>query len=126
MSSDNLTAMISEWQELISSEDVGAWGYAPASIKMHGVKWAGGSLNGHQKKLLTLHGLIGNLMKQQQHGLKSILVLQCDGPGRFKFDGIFPITFETYGEKIQMDISIVNFMVAVITKDPVVRMQRLL
>ena len=32
MSSDNLTAMISEWQELISSEDlIGAWGYAPAS-----------------------------------------------------------------------------------------------
>tara|TARA_B100001540_G_scaffold316129_1_gene345170 strand:+ start:840 stop:1625 length:786 start_codon:yes stop_codon:yes gene_type:complete len=101
MSSDNLTAMISEWQELISSEDlIGAWGYAPASDQN-----AWGEVGWWELEWTSKEAADSAWADWESNEAatawaeKHSGVMQCDGPGRFKFDGIFPIAFETYGEK---------------------------
>ena len=101
MSSDNLTAMISEWQELISSEDlIGALGYAPASDQN-----AWGEVGWWELEWTSKEAADSAWADWESNEAatawaeKHSGVMQCDGPGRFKFDGIFPIAFETYGEK---------------------------
>ena len=101
MSSDNLTVMISEWQELISSEDlIGAWGYSPASDQN-----AWGDVGWWELEWTSKEAADSAWADWESNEAaaawveKHSGVMQCDGPGRFKFDAIFPIPFETYGEK---------------------------
>ena len=101
MSSDNLTVMISEWQELLTSNDlIGAWGYAPASDQN-----AWGDVGWWELEWTSKEAADSAWADWESNEAaaawaeKHAGVMQCDGPGRFKFDAIFPIPFETYGEK---------------------------
>ncbi|MAQ97702.1 MAG: hypothetical protein CMD50_00185 [Gammaproteobacteria bacterium] len=101
MTSDNLTAMISEWQQLITSEElIGAWGYSPASDQNAWGDVGWWELEWTSKEAAESAWAEWESNKDAAAWTeKHAGVMQCDGPGRFKFDGIFPIPFETYGEK---------------------------
>lgn len=101
MTPDNLTAMISEWQGLITSEElVGAWGYSPASDQN-----AWGEVGWWELEWTSKEAAESAWAEWESNEAAAVWaekhagVMQCDGPGRFKFDGIFPIPSETYGEK---------------------------
>ena len=62
---ENMTAMISEWQKLLTAEDLrGVWGYAPAADTNSLGDTDGGSLNGILRKLQMLHGNNGFKMNK--------------------------------------------------------------
>lgn len=100
MSEENLTAMISDWQKLISSEDLtGAWGYAPAadtnSFGESGwweLQWT--SKDGAEA---AWSDWVSNEAATEWTE-KYASVMQCDGPGRYAWDGTFPISAEENGE----------------------------
>ena len=101
MSTEKLTAMISEWQKLITTESlIGAWGYSPASEENAWGESGFWELEWDSKEAAESAWAEWEANEEAAAWNEKYLgVMQCDGPGRFKFDGIFPIPFETYGEK---------------------------
>ena len=97
---ENMTAMISEWQKLITAEELlGVWGYAPAadtnSVKDTGwweLQWSS------QDAANTAW----NQWMQNDRAIawqeKYASVLQCDGEARNPFDAVIPIVPTAYGE----------------------------
>ena len=100
MSEENLTAMISEWQKLLTAEELmGVWGYGPASEDN---SWGDSGWWEIQWTSKEAADSAWSEWSSNEAALKWAEkysnVLQCDGPGRFAFDGTFPIPFNTYGE----------------------------
>ena len=98
--SENMTAMISEWQKLLSAEDLrGVWGYAPAvdtnSVGNTGwweLEWTSmDAADAAWEQWLENEKAIAWQEKYES-------VLQCDGEARNSFDSVLPIIPTTYGE----------------------------
>ena len=100
MSQENLTAMISEWQELITDDSLmGAWGYAPASDSNSDGGSGWWELQWTSKENAdAAWSDWGENEAAMKWNEKYQGVMQCDGPGRYAFDGVFPINPDTYGE----------------------------
>jgi len=100
MSTEKLTAMISEWQKLITTESlIGAWGYSPASEENAWGESGFWELEWDSKEAAESAWADWEANEEAAAWNEKYLgVMQCDGPGRFKHDGIFPIPYETYGE----------------------------
>tara|TARA_B100001250_G_C19801612_1_gene791387 strand:+ start:351 stop:1172 length:822 start_codon:yes stop_codon:yes gene_type:complete len=100
MSDKNLTAMISEWQELITDDSLmGAWGYAPASDSNTdgGSGWWELQWTSKENADAAWSDWVEN-EEAIKWNEKYQGVMQCDGPGRYAFDGVFPIDPEAYGD----------------------------
>lgn len=97
---DNMTAMISEWQKLLTAEELlGVWGYAPAadtnSIKDTG--WWELQWSSQEAADMAWDQWIQN-EEASAWQEKYASVLQCDGEARNPFDAVMPITPTAYGE----------------------------
>ena len=97
---ENMTAMISEWQKLITAEELlGVWGYAPAadtnSVKDTGwweLQWSS------QDAANTAWDQWIQNDRANAWQEKYASVLQCDGEARNPFDAVIPIVPTAYGE----------------------------
>ena len=98
--SENMTKMISEWQKLLTAEDlVGVWGYAPASEENSAgntgwweIQWASeDAADSAWEEWVENEEAIAWQEKYAS-------VLQCNGESRNAFDSVFPIASDTYGE----------------------------
>ena len=97
-SAETMKDFVAEWNELVAVYDEMVWagGYAPASGQQNGwweLQWT--SKEAADAAWAEWESNEAAAAWTEKHAG----VMQCDGPGRFKFDGIFPIEFETYGEK---------------------------
>ena len=98
--SENMTAMIAEWQKLLTTEDLrGVWGYAPAAD----TNSAGET--GWWELEWTSEEAADNAWEQWVQNDEAIAwqvkyesVLQCDGEARNAFDSVLPILPTAYGE----------------------------
>jgi hypothetical protein len=98
--SENMTAMISEWQKLLSAEDLqGVWGYAPDgdSNSVGDTGWWEIQWTSEESADQAWEEWLENedAMAWQE---KYESVLSCDGESRNAFDSVFPIPSATYGE----------------------------
>ena len=97
---DNMTAMISEWQKLLTAEDlIGVWGYAPAADTNSSGDTGWWELEWNSKEAADAaweQWIQNDLAIAWQEKYES--VLQCDGEARNSFDSVLPIIPTTYGE----------------------------
>ena len=98
--SENMTAMISEWQKLLSADDLqGVWGYAPDgdSNSVGDTGWWEIQWTSEDSADQAWEEWVQNeqaIVWQEKYES----VLQCDGESRNAFDSVFPIPSATYGE----------------------------
>lgn len=98
--SENMTAMISDWQKLITAEDLrGVWGYAPAADtnSVGDTGWWELEWNSKEAADAAWEQWIQNdkaIAWQEEYES----VLTCNGEARNSFDSVLPITPTTYGE----------------------------
>ena len=98
--SENMTAMIAEWQKLLTAEELqGVWGYAPAvdTNSVGDTGWWEIQWTSEEAADAAWEEWVENedaLAWQEKYAS----VLQCDGESRNAFDSVFPIPSATYGE----------------------------
>jgi len=97
---ENMTAMIAEWQKLLTADDLrGVWGYAPAADTNSLGDTGWWELEWNSKE--AADAAWGQWVKNEQAIAwqdKYESVLQCDGEARNSFDTVLPIIPTTYGE----------------------------
>jgi len=97
---ENMTAMIAEWQKLLTADDLrGVWGYAPAADTNSLGDTGWWELEWNSKE--AADSAWGQWVKNEQAIAwqeKYESVLQCDGEARNSFDTVLPIIPTTYGE----------------------------
>lgn len=97
---ENKTAMISEWQKLLTAEDLrGVWAYTPAvetNSSRDTVWWELEWTSKEAADAAWEQWVQNDKAIAWQEKYQS--VLQCDGEARNSFDSVMPITATTYGE----------------------------
>lgn len=98
--SENMTAMISEWQKLLTAAELqGVWLYAPAveTNSVGQIGWWEIQWTSQEAADAAWEEWVKNedaIAWQEKYAT----VLQCNGESRNAFDSVFPIPSATYGE----------------------------